>query len=599
MLESPSHRRRLKIVLAIVVAGLLLLVPVLTYYQNRQSSGESSSSLTSSRPGTSATSSSLLTLSGKIPLAVTHGRIDHMAVDLQKGLLFVAALGNNTVGIVDFKAGRLLGSIQGLSSPQGVASVRSEKLYVSNAGDGSVDMFDGTSFAPAGRIPLSGDADNLRYDSATNQLYVGYGSGGIAVVNTTTDAVTRQIPMPGHPESFQLETRGQQMYVNVPTAGEILVVDRQTGKSVSNVTMAGYSGNFPMALDEANGRLFVGTRSPPDLVVLDTSSWKVVASVPIPGDPDDIYYDGARGLIYVSSGQGSLEVIQQVDANDYSVAQTIPTGPGARTSLFIPELGSIYVAVPESGGQQAELLVFSTPNSTSSASSSFVSSRSSNSSTAALNLNPSSGPTGTAIDLSGRGYNPGSQYQVCVGTVGKSVCGLDYIGSGYPSSIGRFASVGNFTADSDGNIPSGTHATIPDLFGGSYVIAVTADGGSDFVASTTFTVTSPTLSVSPGKGVAGTGVTLTGANYTAVTTYTVCLVLQGTVDCGYAGDREETPPGTYLGTFTADSSGNIPPGTKVTIPATQPPSQYSIGVFMPSGGFILISAVSFTVDGPT
>jgi hypothetical protein len=158
--------------------------------------------------------------------------------------------------------------------------------------------------------------------------------------------------------------------------------------------------------------------------------------------------------------------------------------------------------------------------------------------------------------------------------------------------------LGNFTSDSGGNVPAGSSVTIPDLFGGSYVIAVVL-GNGDFVVSTQFTVTSPTLSLSSIRVVAGASLTLTGVDYAQGVTYTVCLVPQKTVDCGYVGDREETPPGIYVGTFTSDQSGNIPPGTKVTIPLTLPPGEYAIGIFVPSSGFILISTSSFTLNSPT
>jgi hypothetical protein len=124
-------------------------------------------------------------------------------------------------------------------------------------------------------------------------------------------------------------------------------------------------------------------------------------------------------------------------------------------------------------------------------------------------------------------------------------------------------------------------------------------GNSDFVGSALFTVTSPTLSLSSIRGVAGASLTLTGGNYAEGVTYTVCIVPQKTVDCGYVGDREETPPGIYLGTFTSDQGGNIPPGTSVTIPVTLPPGEYAIGIFVPSIGFILISTSSFTLNSST
>jgi hypothetical protein len=586
----------LKIALVIVV-GFLLLVSALAYYQNRQSLGVGSSTQTfsTSSSSSSATSSRLLALSGKILLGMTQGRIDHFSVDLNRGLLFVAGYGNNTVGIVDIKSGQLVRSICGLNSPQGVAWVPGAgRLFVSNAGDGTVDVFDGNSFTAEGKITLSGDADNLRYDSGTKLLYVGYGSGGIAAINTTSDTVVMTSILPAHPESFQVETNGRAIYVNVPSSNLVTVVDKITGDSILNRSMTG--SNFPMALDEADGRLFVATRSPPELRVLDTTapSLRSVANVTIAGDPDDIFYDPAHGLVYVSCGGGSLEVIRQVDRDHYSLAQTIATSPGARTSLLVPELGSIFVAVPASNGQQAEMLVYAFgplgPSSTSSSSTSLAPVPTS----ASLAVAPRSGPSGLLVTLTGGGYFPDARYQLCVAALGNTKCGFTYTSAGYLATIGEFATLGSFTADSAGNMPAGTNVTVPDLFGGGYLIGVVPDGKDAFFVSTPFMVQQPTLSMNAVSVVPLENVTLTGSGYAPLTTYAVCMVPATTVDCGYSGDREETPPGYYIGTFTADAGGNIPSGTIVTIPQVQS-SQNAIGIFLPSRGFILISEVQFTL----
>jgi hypothetical protein len=601
MTETLSHRNRLKIVVVVVI-GFLLLATALAYYQNRESvsAGSSTSSAqTSSTPNasSSATSSSLLAPSASIPLGMTQGRIDHFSVDLNRGLLFVAGYGNDTVGIVDIKSSQLVRSIDGLNSPQGVTWVPDAgRLFVSNAGDGTIDVFDGNSFAPVGKIALLGDADNMRYDSGTKLLYVGYGSGGIASINTTSDSLVMTSTLPAHPESFQVETSGRAIYVNVPSSNLITAVDKITGDSILNRSMTG--SNFPMALDEADGRLFIATRSPPELKVLDTTtlSLKSVANMTIAGDPDDIFYDPAHGLVFVSCGGGSLEVIKQVDASHYSLAQTIATGQGARTSLLVPELGSIFVAVPAGTGQQAEILVYAIGSVGSGSTTSSSTSLAPIPTSASLSVAPGSGPSGLMVTLTGAGYFPSTRYQVCVAVVGNMSCGLRYTSAGYPTTIGNFAVLGSFTADSAGNIPSGNKVMIPDLFGGGYLIGVVPDGKDVFFVSTSFTVEQPTLSMNVASVASGGNVTLTGDGYAPSTTYTVCVVPSHTVDCGYEGDREETPPGYLVGTFTVDASGNIPLGTAMTVPQ-EPPGQYAIGIFMPGGGHILISEAQFTLTG--
>ena len=579
--------------LGLLVVGILaaiVLGSVIPLYtgQKAQSSISSQGSTTHSQ---SISSGSILSLSSTIPLRSTQGRIDHMSFDASRGLLFVAGFGNNTVGIVDIRSGRLVGSIGGLDNPQGVAWVPDAgRLYVSNAGDGTVDIFDGNSFALVGKVALAGDADNLRYDGSTRLLYAGYGSGGIAAINTTSDSLVTTWALPAHPESFQVEAGGRAVYVNVPSSNLTLAIDKTTGNSISSRFVSG--SNFPMALDEADGRLFIATRSPSELMVFDTStiSLRSVANVTIAGDPDDIFYDSARGLVYVSCGQGTLEVIKQADPSHYSPAQMITTAPGARTSLFVPDLGSIFVGVPPGTGQQAEILVFGFGASGVSSTSSIAPIPTA----ASLSVTPHNGASGLAVTLTGSGYAPGVTYQVCLGGYGNTTCGFQYTSADYLTTIDEFATLGSFVADSAGSIPAGETVTIPDLFGGTYQIGVVPDGMSVFFLSAQFKVEPPTLSVGVVTVVAGARVTLTGSGYAPSTTYTACSVPVGTVDCGYTGDREETPPGFQIGTFTTDASGNIPSGTTVAVPL-QPPGQYAIGIFATSGGYILISEAEFTV----
>jgi hypothetical protein len=213
---------------------------------------------------------------------------------------------------------------------------------------------------------------------------------------------------------------------------------------------------------------------------------------------------------------------------------------------------------------------------------------------ASLSETPNRGPSGLVVNLAGRGYSPGVRYQVCVGGYGNSSCGFQYTSANWPATIGEFATLGSFVADSTGSIPAGTGVTIPDLFGGNYTIGVVPDGKDVFFVSTPFKVETPTLSLSAVAVASGSGVTLTGSGYLPSTTYTVCSVPAGTVDCGYVGDREETPPGFWIGSFTTDAAGKIPSGTVVAVPPIQP-GQNSIGIFLPSGGYILISQADYTL----
>ena len=291
-----------------------------------------------------------------IPLPGVEGRIDHFDVDISGQRLFVCALGNNTVEVVDLSKGERVHSISGLGAPQGVAFVPElNRLLVANDKDGVCNIYDADSFQVIGKVDFADDADNVRYDIASKRIYVGFGSGGIGIINAVDGKQVGSIKLAAHPEAFELERQGHRIFVNVPTARHVAVIDRDKGEVIATWKTDGAFGNFPMALDEANHRLFVGCRLPSKLVVLDTASGKTVTSVGISGDPDDIFYDSKRHRVYVICGAGKIDIIDQTDANTYKALAKINTADGARSGLFIPEKDALFVAVPHRGSQRAEI----------------------------------------------------------------------------------------------------------------------------------------------------------------------------------------------------------------------------------------------------
>lgn len=254
-----------------------------------------------------------------------------------------------------------------LNEPQSIIFIPElNRIFVSNGQDGTVDVFGAKSFNIIKKIKLaSDDADNMRYDPNNKLVYVGYGEGSLGIINAMNYNIVGNIKLTGHPESFQIEEQkrvlGQQqrIFVNVPESNSIEVVDSQKHTVSTTWPIVSAQNNFPMALDEANHRLFVGTRDPPKLVVFDTNSGKVISILDIAKDPDDIFYDAAKKHIYVSCGEGFINIFQQYkDANQYNAIADVPTAPGARTSLLVPELNRFYFAVPHLGNQQSEILVY-------------------------------------------------------------------------------------------------------------------------------------------------------------------------------------------------------------------------------------------------
>ncbi len=310
-------------------------------------------------PAVLAQATDMLKLTKTIPLADVKGRFDHFAADVEGKRLFVAALGNNTLEVIDLAACKRLRSISGLHKPTGTVFLpEANQIGVANGDDGTFKLFDGITYQLVNNLRGLEDADNVRRDRNTKLVYVGYGGGALVVLDGSGTQRHTDIKLPAHPESFQLETNGPRIFVNVPDAKQVAVIDRQKKDLVATWSMEKFQANFPMALDEGNHRLFVGCRNPARLVVLDTTSGKVVSDLVIVRDTDDLFYDAKRKRIYVTGGEGFIDVIEQLDADHYKMRERIPTRAGARTSFFSAELNEFYLAVPQRNGQDAEIRIY-------------------------------------------------------------------------------------------------------------------------------------------------------------------------------------------------------------------------------------------------
>jgi len=305
-----------------------------------------------------------LQLIQKIPVAGVAGRIDHFTAYPKRRLLIFAALGNNTVEVVNTFEAKVIHSIKGLDEPQGVLYVPGlDKIFVANAGNGNVNVYDGKTFALRKSIAFGeeADTDNVRWDEGSKRVYVGI-VGGIGVIDAVTETrVGKDLKgSGGHSESFQLEKKGSRVFVNVPEDNSVVnVIDRSTGQLVTKWGLNGVKANYPMALDEDNHRLFVVTRRPPYVMVLDTETGKEIARVRVSGSCDDVYFDTERKRIYALGGEGSISVVQQNDADHYALAANIPTTVGVRTGVFFGT--SLYVGVPAGGLEPAQIWNYAVP----------------------------------------------------------------------------------------------------------------------------------------------------------------------------------------------------------------------------------------------
>jgi DNA-binding beta-propeller fold protein YncE len=336
----------------LTMAVLLVFAPVLKAQDTVPKTAEAAN-LEPARP---------MVLTEAIPLEGVKGRFDHFATSGK--LLFVSALGNNTVEVIGISSRTLEHTITGVPNPQGVAyAPEVNKLFVASS-KGKLYIYDGTSFDLLTAIDFHGDVDNLRYDASKKRLYVGYGDEDEAAIGavdvTSNKRFGETYKLGAHPESFQLESSGSHIYVNLPDLKQVAVIDRTNGAIVRWPLTIEH--NFPMALDEADHRLFIATHEPARLAVMDTNTGRMITALPSEQDADDLYFDAGRKRIYMAGGEGFIYVFQQNNPDQYRLLTKIPTALGARTAGYFGKgkknFDRFFLAVPARADHGAEIWIY-------------------------------------------------------------------------------------------------------------------------------------------------------------------------------------------------------------------------------------------------
>src|ERR1700719_71790 len=310
-----------------------------------------------------------LRLVQSIPMSNVKGRIDHMDVDVKGKRLFVAGLENGSLEVVDLGAGKWSKTIPGFKKTQGIAYIPSlNKMFVASGDDGMLRVFRADSLELVDSIKLDLGPNRVAFDPLKSLLYVGYGGkdagkdyGEIAIIDAKTDKHLGDIKVDAHPSELLLDKSGKTLYVFVSIASKVQVVDTQKREVVSTWPVSSQR-NGDGALDEKTHRLFIGTRTPPRMVVMDSNTGKELASLPTTEGMDGVYFNAVQKRVYVSGGRdndvGYVFVYQQKDADHYELIAKIPTRAGAGTSFWSPIFNRYYVAAPAHDNEQAAILVF-------------------------------------------------------------------------------------------------------------------------------------------------------------------------------------------------------------------------------------------------
>lgn len=301
-----------------------------------------------------------LELYEKVPVPGYLGRIDHFSG--YGRMMYFSIVGSNGIGVENWFDGRAVGFISGVPEPQGVLYVPGfDKIFAASA-QGKVYIFNGKTHKLEKSLDFGTDADDMHWDPVHKVVLVGFGEedGGIASIDPATNSqVDAVLKTGGHPEGFQIELHGPMIYVNCPDAGQLIeAINRDTGQ-VTKWPFRGVRGNFAMASDEADHRIFTATRKIPMLVIFNTDTGKEVTRVPgIVGEADDVYFDAVRKRIYVIGGHGFISVVQQITPDRYGLIANVPTKVGARTGYWNPKMDRLYVGVQAEGDKPAEILGF-------------------------------------------------------------------------------------------------------------------------------------------------------------------------------------------------------------------------------------------------
>jgi DNA-binding beta-propeller fold protein YncE len=303
---------------------------------------------------------SALELVQTIVLKGKAGKLDHLALDAKRDRLFLANTVNGTLDVVDLKSGKLLKQVTGQTGVQGVAYAADlDRVFVGLGTGGYCNAFDGENYTLLKTVKFADDADNVRYDAARQQVFVAHAEQLLGVVDAKTYAVKADIKLPGAAEGFQVASGRPWLYMVLPSPSQVLTVDAEKHTVTGSFPVKMASGGHPLALDEANKRVFIGCRTDPMVVVMDAESGKEVAGVPIPKDVDNLFFDANRKRLYASCGEGFVAVIRQIDADHYQVVEKVPTADKAKTSFFDAETSRLFVAVPRQAGKEGpEIRVF-------------------------------------------------------------------------------------------------------------------------------------------------------------------------------------------------------------------------------------------------
>ncbi len=295
-----------------------------------------------------------LVLRGRTDIPGYNGDVDHLFADLPANKLFMAAEDHGTVEVFDLKTGRHLASLKTFNTPHAFFLVPgTHRLIVTDSGKRGSRVIDDRTYHVLGYIKLEPGADTGYYDPSTRHFYIVTGGSDVDLkhcwlneIDPWTGRLLRTLEFDSaHVEAVRAEQHGDRMFINIADRDAVDVISKQTFKVIARWPVVGARTNLTMALDERHHRLFVVTRNPSKLIVLNTDTGSTVAAIDVPAIVDGTDFDAARGRIYVPGAVGEIGVYQEIDPDHYREIARVPSALGAKSETFVPRLDALFVGV--------------------------------------------------------------------------------------------------------------------------------------------------------------------------------------------------------------------------------------------------------------
>ena len=307
-------------------------------------------------------------LESTVALPGYSGDFDHFAVDQARGRLLLAAEDHGTLEVFDLKSGKHLRTITGFDAPHSIL-IRpgASTILVTDSGKSMSKLLDPDTYETKRVVSLVPGADSIGYSAAENIVYIVTGgkdvdmkTAELAAVNPDTGEKKRAVTLQDdHVEAMAIEKDGNRLFINLTATNKLAVIDRKTMKIISLWPVPAAQQNAMVAFDADHHRLYVGCRKPGMIVTMNSDTGAVTGTIGGPLRSDQLLFDAASHRLYMPGGEGYMGVYDTSDSDHLKLISKVPTAPGAKTGIVLPESKKIVLAVsPGDTKATAKVLTF-------------------------------------------------------------------------------------------------------------------------------------------------------------------------------------------------------------------------------------------------